>query len=74
MRIKYYAETDTLYIRFNDWPIDETRDFDENTPIDLDEAGNLVAMTIEHASKRAGIPEFSHELHGSLDERTPRSA
>lgn len=61
MRIRYYAETDTLYIEFRDIPVAETRDLDENTVIDLDAAGNISAITVEHASERTGAPEFSYE-------------
>ena len=31
MKIRYYAETDTLYIESCDAPVAETRDLDENT-------------------------------------------
>ena len=61
MKIRYYAETDTLYIEFRDAPVAETRDLDENTPLEVDADGNICAITVEHASKRAGIPEFSYE-------------
>jgi uncharacterized protein YuzE len=61
MKIKYFAETDTLYIEFRDQPVAETRDLDENTVLDLDSAGNICAITIEHASSRTGIPDFSYE-------------
>ncbi|HXV61942.1 MAG TPA: DUF2283 domain-containing protein [Vicinamibacteria bacterium] len=61
MKVKYYAETDTLYIQFRDGSVAETRDLDENTVLDFDSDGNLCAMTIEHASSRTGIPEFSYE-------------
>ena len=61
MRIKYFTETDTLYIEFRDRPVAETRDLDENTLLDLDAEGNICAITVEHASTRAGIPEFSYE-------------
>ena len=61
MKIKYFADTDTLYIKFNSLPVAETRDLDENTLLDVDGDGNICALTIEHASKRAGIPEFSYE-------------
>ena len=36
MNIRYYTETDTLYIEFRDVAVAETRDFDENTLLDLD--------------------------------------
>ena len=61
MKIRYYADTDTLYIEFRDVPVAETRDLDENTILDLDDRGDVSAITVEHASKRAGIPEFSYE-------------
>ena len=49
MKIKYFQETDTLYIEFKPADIAETRDLDENTLLDLDREGNICAMTIEHA-------------------------
>jgi uncharacterized protein YuzE len=61
MKVRYYAETDTLYIEFLDAPVAETRDLDENTLLDVDADGDIFAITAEHASKRAGIPEFSYE-------------
>ncbi len=61
MKIRYFAETDTLYIEFRDVPVAETRDLDENTVLDIDARGDISAITVEHASERAGIPEFSYE-------------
>jgi uncharacterized protein YuzE len=61
MKIRYFTDTDTLYIEFRDQPVAETRDLDEDTVLDLDAAGNICAITVEHASKRAGIPCFSYE-------------
>ena len=61
MRIHYYAETDTLHIEFRNVPVTETRDLDENTLLDLDASGNICSITVEHASERAGIPQFSYE-------------
>ena len=61
MKMKYFAETDTLLIEFRRGEIVETRDLDENTVVDFDAQGNICAMTIEHASERTGIPEFSYE-------------
>jgi len=61
MKVKYFADTDTLYIEFREGPVAETRDLDENTLLDLDARGNICAITVEHASERAGIPEFSYE-------------
>ena len=61
MNIKYFQDTDTLYIEFRKGDITETRDLDENTLLDVDASGNIVAMTIEHARQRADIPHFSFE-------------
>lgn len=61
MNIKYFQDTDTLYIEFRKGDIAETRDLDENTLLDVDAGGNIVAMTIEHARQRADIPHFSFE-------------
>jgi uncharacterized protein YuzE len=61
MKIRYFAETDTLHIEFRNVPVSETRDLDENTLLDIDAEGNISAITVEHASERTGIPEFSYE-------------
>ncbi len=61
MKIRYFAGTDTLLIEFREAPVTETRDLDENTLLDLDANGNICAITIEHASERADIPQFSYE-------------
>ena len=61
MKIRYFADTDTLHIEFRAGPVSETRDLDENTVLDVDLQGNICAITVEHASERAGIPNFSYE-------------
>ena len=61
MRIRYFEDTDTLLIEFKEVPVVETRDLDENTLLDLDPEGNVCAITVEHASRSAGIPQFSYE-------------
>jgi len=61
MKIKYFADTDTLYIEFREAAIHESKDLDENTILDLDREGNICAITIEHARERTQIPLFSFE-------------
>ena len=61
MKIKYFADTDTLYIEFRGGAIVETRDLDESTVLDVDADGNICALTMEHAKSRANIPSFSFE-------------
>ena len=61
MKVKYFQDTDTLYIEFRADHIVETRDLDENTLLELDEQGRVCAMTMEHASQRTDVPGFSYE-------------
>jgi uncharacterized protein YuzE len=61
MKISYFESTDTLYIGLNAATIAETRDFGENIIFDFAEDGNICAITIEHASKQAGMPQLSYE-------------
>ena len=61
MKIKYFQETDTLYIEFRASEVAETKDLDENTLLELDHYDKICAMTIEHAIDRADILHFSYE-------------
>jgi len=61
MNIKYFQDTDTLYIEFKSTDVAESKDLDENTILDLDQHGNICGITVEHASQRADIPRFSYE-------------
>ena len=59
MKLSYFQETDTLYIERRASDVAETRDLDENTLLDLDHNGEVVAITLEHASKRADITSLT---------------
>ena len=59
MKIRYFTDTDTALIEFTNVAVVETKEISENLYIDLDEKGNLVSMTIEHAREKAGISEVS---------------
>lgn len=61
MKIKYFQDTDTLYIEFRADKIAETKDLDENTLLELDSRGRVCAITLEHARERTDIPHFSYE-------------
>jgi len=61
MKVKYFSDTDTAHIEFTDKEVDETREISENIYIDLDAAGNLVSMTIEHAKANSDLWEFSYQ-------------
>ena len=61
MRVKYFPDTDTAHLEFLDNDVYETREISENIYVDLDQNGNLVNMTIEHAKANAGLREFSYQ-------------
>jgi uncharacterized protein YuzE len=60
MKIRYFTDTDTALIEFSNESVAETKEISENLYIDLDEKGNLVSMTIEHAKDKASISEISY--------------
>ncbi len=59
MKMSYFEDTDTLYIEFKEDSVAETKDLDENTLLDLDAAGNIVAITLEHASRRTDVSQLT---------------
>jgi uncharacterized protein YuzE len=56
MTIKYFQDSDTLYIGFRAAEVAETKDLDDNTPPDLDRNGDICA---EHTNERAESSKFS---------------
>jgi len=65
MKVRYFTDTDTLLVELRDSPVAETREFDEDTTLDLDLHGHICAITIEHASQRAGAPKLTYEHIGA---------
>ena len=61
MKIRYFEGTDTLYIELKAGVVADTRDLDENTLVEVDDNGQMLAITIEHAQTRAEFPAFSYE-------------
>jgi uncharacterized protein YuzE len=61
MKVKYFEDTDTLYIEFRDDDIAESKDLDENTVLDVDVKGNVCAITFEHASQRTDVSHLTVE-------------
>ena len=53
MKIKYFNDTDTALLEFSENVIKETQEISENIYIDIDEKGNPVSITIEHAKTNA---------------------
>ena len=58
MKVRYFKDTDTLYVEFRAEGIVETKDLDDQTPLDVDGSGRLAAITIEHASTRVDLSEM----------------
>ena len=65
MKVRYFADTDTLLVSFSDRKIAETRDLSENVLLELDEDGRVVSLTIEHAKQQMDVNEFSYQLAGA---------
>lgn len=61
MKVKYFPDTDTAHVEFTEKDVVETKEISENIYIDIDENGNIVNMTIEHAKENAGLREFSYQ-------------
>ncbi|HEY6280767.1 MAG TPA: DUF2283 domain-containing protein [Burkholderiales bacterium] len=61
MKVKYFEDTDTLYIEFRHSDIAESKDLDENTILDVDAQGNVCAITFEHASRRTDVRNLTVE-------------
>ena len=59
MNITYFHDTDTLLINFSKNTIVDTQEINENTIIELDNSGNVVSMTIEHAKNKTEINSLS---------------
>jgi len=59
MKMSYFQDTDTLYIEFKETGVVETKDLDEDTTLDLDTDGNIISITIEHASNRTDVHQLS---------------
>jgi uncharacterized protein YuzE len=61
MRVKYFEDTDTTLVEFSTNTPVETRELNENIYLDLDSAGRVVSMTIEHAGASADMSEFLYQ-------------
>jgi uncharacterized protein YuzE len=61
VKVKYFKDTDTLYIEFRRQEVVESRNLDENTILDLDAEGNLCDITFERASTRTEVQHVTLE-------------
>jgi uncharacterized protein YuzE len=61
MKVRYFPDTDTLWIELRPSPTVETREVDDDTLVEVDATGTVCAITIEHASHRADLSTFDFE-------------
>lgn len=50
MRVEYFPDTDTLYISLREAPGADTREVGPGVIADVDSAGEVVGIEVEHAS------------------------
>lgn len=59
MRLKYYPDTDSLYIELTSKVSVESQEVSEGIVLDYDAEGNLVGIDIDNASKKLELKEVS---------------
>jgi uncharacterized protein YuzE len=55
MKIRYYSDTDSLYIDLSSHHSAETVEASDGVNLDYDADGNLVGIDIDHASKKLDL-------------------
>lgn len=64
MKIRYFPDTDTLSIRFNDRPSTESEEVAPDVVVDFDADGGVVGLEIDLASSKVDLKAL--ELSGFL--------
>ena len=59
MTFEYFPDTDTLYIAFRSGPGADAAEVAPDVVFDYDAQGNVIGLTVEHASERADLSSFS---------------
>jgi uncharacterized protein YuzE len=68
MKVRYYKETDSLYIDLSENPSEESREVSEGIVLDYDASGNLVGIDIDNASSKVALERLSvSNLPGVVD-------
>ena len=65
MKIKYFEDTDTALLEIGQGTVTETRELSEDVYLDFDADGQVVSITLEHASRRSDLSEISFQRLGS---------
>lgn len=58
MKIRYYPETDSLYIDLSEKSSVESREISEGVVLDYDAEGNLVGIDIDNAANKVQLKEL----------------
>lgn len=59
MTFEYFPDTDTLYIAFRAGPGADAAEVAPDLILDYDAQGDVIGLTVEHASARADLSCFS---------------
>lgn len=59
MKLKYYPETDSLYIDLSSKPSAETKEVSEGIALDYDTDGHLAGIDIDNASNKMDLHEVT---------------
>lgn len=62
MKLRYYPDTDSLYIDLAERPSADSRLVADGVVLDFDEAGQLVGIDIDHASQIVNLSRLEAEL------------
>lgn len=58
MKLRYYPDTDSLYIDLSGKSSVDSREISEGVVLDYDETGNIVGIDIDNASRRVDLREL----------------
>ena len=58
MKMKYYKDTDSLYIDLSENPSVESKEVSEGVVLDYDAQGNLVGIDIDNAKTKVALEKL----------------
>jgi uncharacterized protein YuzE len=58
MKMKYYKDTDSLYIDLSENVSSESREVSEGIVLDYDASGNLVGIDIDNATSKVSLDKL----------------
>jgi uncharacterized protein YuzE len=61
IKVRYFEDTDALFIGFRDADIAESRGLDGNTALEVDAKGNVCAITFEHEGQCTDVSQLTVE-------------